>query len=345
MDARELIRRIEATADPRLAASWDRSGVQIAGTVGDCERLAVALDPLPEFVEQALDWGATFLLTHHPLLLSPRLPDRTDDYHAVLRMVLGRGAWLYAAHTSLDVATDGPAGWLADALDLRRRRVLEPAGSRPHHLIRWRLATGKDRERLAETLAGLRRVRLLPALAADILEAVCPASSLGTVLTAGESSRFQAERLFLNRLDEPAEAYGYGLVGELPVPLSFPELASLLAGLLPRTFFVLSGEEPERIATLAYCPGSGADMAGRAFAAGADVYLTGDCKYHQAQGVPPGRLIIDVGHFALEEVMMRTFAAELAAGFGASGPTVRFFPGNDPFSAYFPDGTTPVRTE
>ena len=83
----------------------------------------------------------------------------------------------------------------------------------------------------------------------------------------------------------------------------------------------------------------------KAFAAGADVYVTGDPKYHQAQAVPPGKCILDVGHFSLEEVMMRRFAADLAGSLGPNGPAMRFFPGNDPFSAYVPQGASPRGTE
>jgi len=342
MRVRELIRSIERTADPELAADWDRSGLQIAGTIAHCDRLAVALDPLPDIVEQALSWGAEVILTHHPLLLAPRLPDHVDDYHHVLRLVLGRGAWLYAAHTSLDAAIDGPAGWLAEALGLTARRILEPAGTRPHLRTRWRVPTGPDR--LAEALSALPHVTALP-LGPDLLEATCPQGSLAAVEKAMIAGDPPAVRVSLERLTEPAEVYGYGLIGELPTPLSYPVLAARLAALMPRNFFILAGEKPDRIATLAYCPGSGADMAGRAFAAGADVYLTGDCKYHQAQGLPKGRLIVDVGHFALEEVMMRTFAADLTASLGPDGPMIRYFSGNDPFSAHFPDGALPPRTE
>jgi dinuclear metal center YbgI/SA1388 family protein len=343
MRVRELIRTIERTADPRLAASWDRSGLQIAGTSPDCDRLAVALDSLPDVVEQALAWGATCILTHHPLLLSPRLPDRIDDYHHVLRLVLGKGAWLYAAHTSLDVVTDGPAGWLAEALGLTERRVLEPAGSRPHVQSRWRLPQDQSPEPWTKALAVLPRAQTL-ALGEDVLEVTCPERVLAAV------ERILAAcpgvvRLSLARLAEPADVYGYGLIGELPTPLTYPELAVRLGTLLPRDFFILAGETPPSIRTLAYCPGSGADMAGRAFAAGADVFLTGDCKYHVALGLPKGRLIVDVGHFSLEEVMMRTFAADLAASLGPSGPSIRYFSGNDPFSAHFPDGVLAPRTE
>lgn len=330
----ELIAHIERLADPSRAAAWDRSGIQIAGTLETCRRLAVTLDPLPDVVAQALDWGAECVLTHHPLSLSPRLPDRVDDYHRVLGLVLGRGAWLYAAHTSLDVRTDGPAGWLADALDLRRRRLLEPAGRRPGFRTRLRLPAAPDRDAVLATLAGRDDCQAV-ALGPDLLDIDHGDANWPEIEAALDAVCPGATRLSRLVLDSPVTAYGYGLVGELPEPMTVDALRRRLWGLLPRTFFTQAGDEPERVATLAYCPGSGADMAPRAFAAGADVYVTGDLKYHQATAVPKGRLILDVGHFSLEEVMLRVFTRELAAALGPSGPKTRFFPGTDPFSAHF----------
>ncbi|MEL7639806.1 MAG: Nif3-like dinuclear metal center hexameric protein [Solidesulfovibrio sp.] len=337
----DLLAVIEATADPGRAASWDRSGVQIAGTAERCDKLAVALDPSPDLARQALAWGAQVILTHHPVSLAPRLPDRLDDHHRLLTLVLSRGAWLYAAHTSLDTVVDGPPAWLADAFALVGRRILEPAGRIPHLAVRWRAASPPSGR---AALAGLNGVSVM-LLGNDLLEAVFPRRLTARVLAMVAAACPDARELSRLSLDEPAEAYGYGLVGDLPAPLPLDALLARLADLLPRRFFLLAGSAPETVSRLAYCPGSGADMAGRAFAAGAEVYLTGDLKYHQALAVPPGRCVVDVGHFSLEEVMMRRFAESLAAELGPDGPAVRYFPGNDPFSAHVPGGALPRRTE
>ncbi len=345
MRPRELIRIIERTADPRRAASWDCSGVQIAGTRPDCARLAVTLDPLPGVVAQALDWGADFLLTHHPLLLKPRLPDRIDDYHQVLRLVLGQGAWLYAAHTSLDVCTDGPAGWLAEALGLTDRRILEPAGATPRFQSRLETPSAQDRNRCLQALAPFAPAGAASPIGATGLDVIHPEADWPRMQAAVLAACPDMHELFRVRLEAPAAPYGYGLVGELPEPMAFAALTARLGALLSRSFFTLAGEAPQTVRTLAYCPGSGADMAPRAFAAGADVYVTGDLKYHQATAVPQGKLIMDVGHFALEDVMLRTFARDLADTLGADGPHIRYFSGNDPFSVHFPEGTPLPRTE
>ena len=342
MRVTDLIECIEAVAVPARAASWDRSGIQIAGTAAVCDRLAVALDPLPGVIADALDWGAQVVLTHHPLALTPRLPDRIDDFHRVLSLVLGRGATLYSAHTSLDVVTDGPAGWLAKALALDNRRILEPAGRTPYVSQRYDAPAGGAAA--SQALAALPRVTTR-SLGPDCLDVVCPAGSRRAVAAALLAAVPDATLLAATELAEPFEAYGYGLVGDLPRPTSGSAFLDQLARLLPRSFFTLAGQLPATVARVAYCPGSGADMASRAFAAGADVYVTGDLKYHQAQAVPPGRCLIDVGHFSLEEVMMRHFAADLAAAFGQDGPEVRYFAGTDPITAHFPDGTATPRTE
>jgi putative NIF3 family GTP cyclohydrolase 1 type 2 len=122
----ELLTKIEDSAPPGYAAPWDNSGMQVAGTRGEIGGSPSFSTPFPGNVDAALDWGADFLLCHHPLLLEPRLPNRVDAYHRVLRSLLISGSWLYAAHTSLDANPSGPVLWLAKALRLLDTRTLEP---------------------------------------------------------------------------------------------------------------------------------------------------------------------------------------------------------------------------
>ncbi len=127
----EIINAIEKIAPLAAAASWDRSGLQVAARREDVAALAVCLDPTPSSVRNALELGAECILSHHPLLLTPVLPARLDDYHEVLRLLLVADVPLYAAHTSLDVNGRGPAGWLAQELELRNLAVLEPTSGQP----------------------------------------------------------------------------------------------------------------------------------------------------------------------------------------------------------------------
>lgn len=261
MDHAALIACIEQIAPPAGAAAWDNCGVQVAGTRQDMRRLAVTIDPAPERLREALAWGADMVLTHHPLYMEPRPLSHPGYFLDAARAMLASGAWLFAAHTSLDVQPAGPAGWLARALELTGLRVLEP--------------TGPDAPRT-----------------------------------------------------------GFGLAGELPAPLPWDDFAARLADCVERDFWALAGERPRTVGTVAYCTGSGAALGGAARAAGADVLVTGDLKYHQAMEAEI--FTIDVGHFSLEERMVREMAALLDERLGPQGVAVRFFPGSDPLRVHLP---------
>ena len=63
--------------------------------------------------------------------------------------------------------------------------------------------------------------------------------------------------------------------------------------------------------------------------AGAEIFITGDLKYHPAlEAAEQLPLILDVGHFCLEEEMMRRFADRLREELPLP---VAFYPGRDPF--------------
>jgi putative NIF3 family GTP cyclohydrolase 1 type 2 len=92
----------------------------------------------------------------------------------------------------------------------------------------------------------------------------------------------------------------------------------------------LVGQPPRRITRVAICPGSGASLGRAAFDRGAQVFITGDIKYHDAQALEPLGLTVDAGHFSLEETMMRTWMEILARELAPLGIHVHFIPGHNP---------------
>ncbi len=120
---------------------------------------------------------------------------------------------------------------------------------------------------------------------------------------------------------------GFGFVGDLPTPLDYEEFCRILARILGLESWQACGPKPVRVGRVACCPGSGSGLAAEALAAGADLLITGDVKYHAA--LEAGIRILDVGHFCLEEEMMRRFAARLQEIL--SVPVV-FHPGRNPLA-------------
>lgn len=232
---KDVIGVIERTARPELAAAWDKSGIQIATARKNVSRLGVFLDATPQNIQTALAGGADCLLSHHPIALKPELPAKLDEYHEILRLLLGANVPLYAAHTSLDVNQAGPAGWLARALELQNTVVLEPVD----------------------------------------------------------------------------EAYGYGQAGNLPEAMDIGELCQKLLALLGMKDIIRAGQSgSDKIRRVAICGGSGSSLLNLAEATGAEVFITGDVKYHTALSSPMP--ILDVGHHSIEEKMMELFSRQLA---------------------------------
>ncbi len=238
----EIVTLIEKIAPPQFAASWDNCGIQVASLREDVTHLALCLDPTPAAIHAAIEKGAQCIISHHPLLMKGRLPNKIDNYHSALRLLLQNDVALYAAHTSLDVNGDGPAGWLAKALSLCERKVLESV-----------CITDDDR--------GL-----------------------------------------------PHE-FGYGLIGSLSQALSYEEFLQILKEYVPLKMATVCGTVPQSIQRVAYCTGSGSSFMPHAHKLGADIFITGDVKYHSALESP--LCTLDVGHHSLEEIMMRELCALL----------------------------------
>ena len=321
-----LISLVEKTADPGLSAEWDQSGIQIAGTKKTIHTLAVTLDPSPAAVQEAIEHKADFILTHHPLLLVPRLPKSNDQYTAVLRQVLSSGNWLYAAHTSLDIRTSGPVAWLAKALNLNDIRPIEPIA--PPKQIKFRLTGIKPEGALLQALdtAPQQPVVSCTDNHLDIVVQKEQEHPIALILQQFAPG-VQVELTETAALSSPC---GYGLMGGLNPALSWSRLQKQLHSVLGKRPYSSTGAPPEHIAQLAYCPGSGMSLASKAFALGADIFISGDLKFHQAQEIESLGLTLDIGHFTLEEAMMAVWADELTTAL-AGEIRVLFIPGRDPF--------------
>lgn len=131
--------------------------------------------------------------------------------------------------------------------------------------------------------------------------------------------------------DDAAIAPGFGFCGYLPQALAYGDFCRHLAAALGRGQWQVCGPQPDMVRCVACCPGSGSSMTEAALAHGADLFITGDVKYHAAlDAAALGLRVMDVGHFVLEEEMMRRFAARLGQ---ALCIPVQFYPSRDPICA------------
>lgn len=127
MRVRELLERVGEVAPFSLAADWDNVGLMIGDPDLEVRRLGVALDALPETLDEAADRGCEALLTHHPLFFAPiKSLDLSHGPGRVVRTAVQRGMAVLAAHTNWDSAEGGVSWELARLLGLNGTSVLDP---------------------------------------------------------------------------------------------------------------------------------------------------------------------------------------------------------------------------
>jgi len=329
MKIQDILSNFQKLAPEENQSSWDNSGVQIAGAVRDAGKVAVTLEPTPEAIERCLDWGAQVIITHHPLYMKPKAPNAEGMYLDVLRQIMDAGAWLYSAHTSLDTRPGGPAFWLGRELGLESGQLLEIETG--HTPVEASFYTEKAISReAADIWANADGVHSVSQNRTGEVRVVCDETEWNAVADKIEFSLGQRPLFYLRSLTAPRSDIGFGEVGDLPEAMAWDDFMVTVDGLVKRDALMISGPQPGTVRRVAYCGGSGSSLIGHAANAGADVFITGDMKYHPAVETPV--CVIDAGHFSLEEEMMRRFGAELDEELGTT--EVRFIEGVDPFRVY-----------
>ncbi len=139
---------------------------------------------------------------------------------------------------------------------------------------------------------------------------------------AGGVNDVLAERLELHDVAPLVEGAadsepGLGRIGSLRAEFSLEDFAALVKEKLGLSSMRVACAGERRISRVALCGGSGAEFVGRAAAKGADAYVTGDVKYHDAErAIGLGIHVLDAGHFATEQPIVARLAERLKKELG-----------------------------
>lgn len=328
-----IIEALEQWAPRSLAEDWDNVGLMLGSPAQDIERVMVALDVMPEVVEQAIAAKVDLLVVHHPVIFKPLKHLRSDQPHtALLVRLIQAGIAVYAAHTNLDCAPGGVNDVLAEQLGLQEVKLLAASGSEalykivvfvPHdqaaavhtamaeagagHIGQYSHCSFQTKgEGTFLPLDGaepyIGRVGTLERVEEVRLETIVPQSGYRRVLRAMLAVHPYEEVAYdIYKLENEGQSWGLGRIGRLPAPLSFAAFCQDVKTRLGCEAVMGTGAPETQIRKVAVCGGSGASLLHKAAFAGADVLVTGDVKYHEAQAaLLAGVAIVDASHFATE---------------------------------------------
>jgi dinuclear metal center YbgI/SA1388 family protein len=331
---------------PSLAEPWDNVGLQVGDRSWPADRVLVALDPTIEVIREAAERGCAVVVTHHPLLFRPLASlDLGEPVAAVAGQALASRVAVAAYHTNADAARPGVTDALAEVLELRVTGVLRPGEPGD----RVKLVTFVPTDATAKVLDALAlsgggtvgeytscsfRVTgtgtFRPSEAAnptigergeltevteDRLEMVVPGDRLASVTRALIQAHPYEEVAYDVYPLLGGEGLGPGRLAEPDTPLTAAELADRCRRRLG-TQVRIAGELERQLRTVALCGGAGAFLVPDAAAAGADAFVTGDLKHHQAlDAVAAGLTVIDGGHHGTEWPFVEALARVLAWSF------------------------------
>lgn len=362
---KQIIQIIEEIAPKALALPGDPVGLQCGEPDQTVKRLMVSLDATIGTVTQAAQFKADLLVTHHPLLFEPLTLDNIlGPGGRTLARAVQEGLAVYSAHTNLDAAPGGINASLADLLDLRERRVLQETGSGLFKVVVFVPTDSLEKVRFAALNAGAGKIGDYSGCSFTVDGTGTFHPEIGAspaIGQTGNNERVQEARLELSvptqaldpvvyevrrvhPYEEPAiDIYslihsthnvGLGISGILPKRLSVVEVAQRIGSLLKGGPFRLVGKKSGPIQKVAVCAGSGASLLDAAVAAQAELYITGDIKYHDARNAESaGIRVLDVGHFAPEKYGLLKFGKLLERKFAGQGLKVElaYAKESDPF--------------
>ena len=330
---KEIARAIERQAPLQLQESWDNCGLQVGSMSSSVQRILTALDVTSEVVAEAIEQQVDVIVTHHPVIFKGLKSINTDTMQGkMIKDLLCHGINVYSAHTNLDVAEGGLNDEVARRLGLQDIQGLEETGRDVAYKVDVYVpVTHSEQLRQAMGDAGAGHIgayshcsfsvagegRFLPlegtnpfigqvgaieTVPEERVETVVPKKLLGQVLAVMKEVHPYEEIAYdIVALENAYEAHYIGRIGNLSQPLSIEEFKEVLQSVFPHSQLRWGGAKPSSIQRIGLCTGSGAEFIKVAAKQKADVYITGDVKYHDMQLAKElGITVVDAGHYGTE---------------------------------------------
>lgn len=339
----DIINVLESLAPPALAEDWDNVGLQVGDPGSTIKSIWVALDPIYPVVKAACRQSVDLLVTHHPLIFKPlqSLNYRTFA-GSIVNLAVRHHLAIFSAHTNLDSALGGINDILASRLGLCDFKPLAMTRARQ----RFKMVIHAPREtepQITRVLYQLRSEagqRIMGRTAMMPVDGIVANRDSGKILHENQMrievdvwsdelspvvkalAEFQPDdRIWYDvyPLNAPEQNTGIGRVGSLESALDLKTLVQMIKEKLKLRHVKFAGDPALSVKKVAVCSGSGASLLADFFASGAQVFVSGDLRYHDARDAEfAGLGLIDIGHFHSEHFIVEDLAKRLAGIFADS---------------------------
>ncbi|KAA9039203.1 Nif3-like dinuclear metal center hexameric protein [Ginsengibacter hankyongi] len=332
MKIAEVIKCLEDLAPVSLQEGYDNAGLIIGSANDDCEGIITTLDVTEEVIAEAVSKKCNLIVAHHPIIFKGLKKLNGKNY--VERSVIAaikNNIGIYAIHTNLDNVINGVNYTIAQKLNLQNVEVLSPKENTLKKLVTFSPNANAEEIRNALFTAGAGTIGKYSECSYNIegmgtfkagdeaepyvgdigrrhsenetrIEVIFPSYLQEQIIQSLKKSHPYEEVAFdIYPLSNHRNDVGSGLVGNFKEPVSGQDLLSLLKtrfGLSVVRHTTLPGK---KITKVAVCGGAGSFLIPAAKAAGVDVYITSDVKYHEFFDADSTILLADIGHYESEQ--------------------------------------------
>ncbi len=346
MKIKELIRPLEEFAPLSVQEPYDNAGLILGTPETEVSKVLITLDVTEVTLDEALKNDCDIIISHHPLIFKglKKITGGNLVEKLVLKAIKHNVA-IYASHTNLDNVKDGVNAVIAQKLGLRKLQLLQKRKG----LLR-KLVTFCPLEQANEV-----RAKLFSAGAGHIgnydwcsfnaegegsfranenanpfvgekgelhfekevrIETIYPAYKEGVVLRSlFDAHPYEEVAYDIYPLENEFDNIGSGMMGELSVEVSEEEFLQKVKTVFDSKAIRYSGLLRKKVKKVAVCGGSGSFLIATAKRAGADVFITGDIKYHDFFEADGKILLTDIGHYESEQFTKELIADILMKNF------------------------------
>ena len=338
MKIKEIVSALERFAPLPLQDGWDNAGLQVGLTEAEVTGALLCLDVTEAVVDEAVALGYNLIVSHHPLIFGglKSITGRNYVERCVLKAIR-HGIAICSHHTNMDNATGGVNYKIAEKLGLEKVRILAPKEEALLKLVTFVPMAQADEVRQALFEAGCGCIGGYDACSYNIagegtfragkgcnpfcgnvgelhreaevrIETVLPAYLKGKVVRALlEAHPYEEPAYDLYPLKNQWQQAGAGVIGELPDDMATGKFLQLVKETFQTECVKTNRFNGQSVRTVALCGGSGAFLLPQAIGQGADVFLTGEIKYHDYFGHEDELLMVEIGHYESERYTMEIF--------------------------------------
>ncbi|MBT3208823.1 MAG: Nif3-like dinuclear metal center hexameric protein [Bacteroidetes bacterium] len=338
MKINELTTFLEAQFPLDFQEDYDNSGLIIGDKNQTISSVLLCFDITEDIVDEAIEKQCNLIISHHPIIFSglKKITGKNYVERIVIKAIQNNIA-IYSAHTNLDSAQGGINTKICEKIGLSNCKVLSPKTDFLKKIVTF--APIQDAEKVRQALfgAGGGKIGDYDFCSYNIEGIGSFRASESANPYVGEKGKIHFEKevrvetifpkylqsqiieALLNAhpyeevaydiypLDNLYEKAGMGMIGELKD--SIDEISFLKK--LKSDFNVNTVRHSEllgkKIRKVAVCGGSGSFLLKNAIAASADIFVSGDFKYHEFFDAEKKILIADIGHFESEQIAINIF--------------------------------------